>query len=43
MPGLAPEQVESFWSEGFVAYPNNVYFGAIPDGERPSFPDRPAA
>ena len=25
------------------AYPNNVYFGVIPDDARPSFPDRPAA
>ena len=29
--------------EVLCAYPNNVYFGVIPDGARPSFPDRPAA
>ena len=29
--------------EVLYAYPNNVYFGVIPDGGRPSFADRPAA
>ena len=29
--------------EVLYAYPNNVYFGVIPDGGRPSFADRPTA